>query len=237
MIARASSDDTQRFTALFSLARLAAYRGAYVQASPQYREALGLAEVLRNTRAVATVRVSLADRAALQGNTEDAVVVYAEAQPLCRRWGMISYVGVIAVRLGVIFRANGAYERAINLYEEACSIWKALGRTSALINTLGTFGWTLLRANRLTEAVDVFQEQFVIAEDVDRMEGVLRGLPGMASVRGMEATTWQELWRAERTWYVATPQMRNRAVHVDETDEADRGFMNGWFRSHVDTRV
>ncbi len=103
VIARASSDDIQRFTALFSLARLAAYRGAYVQASTQYREALGLAEVLRNTRAVATVRVSLADLAALQGNTEDAVVLYAEAQPLCRRWGMISYVGVIAVRLGVIF--------------------------------------------------------------------------------------------------------------------------------------
>jgi len=197
-------EERRQLADLFDRGEAGEAKGHLPEAEAAYREALALADRLRDTKAQIAARIGLARLAAVRERHEDAANHLAPALGLAQGLKDPERTATVLNNLGEIARARRNLEEARGRFQQALDLQGASEKTrAAALNNLGE----IARAGgRYGEALDYYRRSLALNEKLNYKPGLAANLANIGAVhlargRTREAVEWLE--RGQRVAFEA----------------------------------
>lgn len=213
LIPERSPEERKQIADLFDHAETSEAKGRLADAEAAYREALGLAERVRDLKAQIAGRIGLARLAAAHERHGEAVEYLIPALDLARGLKDPERTATVLNNLGEVSRIQGNLEEAKRRFQEALDLPGATEKTrAAALNNLGE----IARADRrFDEALNYYRRSMVLNEQIDYRPGLAANLANIGSihlVKGQTATGIAWLERGQRAAFEAGDRLAVPAI-------------------------
>lgn len=167
---------------LHDLAYLELVQGDYPEALTYYKEELALSRANNHQQGIFWALHGMGCVAENQGDLQRAAALFKQCLVLARELRHVDGIALALTSLGSVARHRGKDTRAMAYYRESERVWRRLGRRAVITTILQEQGYIALQHKEISLAAELFTKSLVLAQELERMRSIARGLVGLATV-------------------------------------------------------